>query len=254
MLSTLKVNSDVKVTNLVLVKKDMPVPKQLLQEGCFAFEALYVGNYGRTGALQQLSLATRAGDVYDFDIIGAARGHPMVAFLREVLECKEIVKVVHGSAMKADSLKDEFGIELASVYDTQVACEVSTNVDGVHWNDLCSTLGFGTQGQSDFNVALLTKLLVADKQISDAAAKGVNLSASVLDVTAKRMDFITKAKIYEMKPHNMGKFVGNRGKNMRKLSKASGTFLSRTQQGTFIVYFNEGSDLSLVDKVSDRVE
>ncbi|XP_064481629.1 piRNA biogenesis protein EXD1-like [Ornithodoros turicata] len=74
---------------------------------------------GRSGCLSLLAVST-ADTVYLFDIL-VLKNDPFDQGLKEILESKDIEKVIHGCRQISDCLYHLFQVELDNIFDTQVA-------------------------------------------------------------------------------------------------------------------------------------
>lgn len=197
----------------------------------------------RKGEVSRVHMATRAGKLVEFWVIPRARDHPMVNFLREVLQSSEIVKVMHGCATRADMLHHRLGITLTSVYDTQVAHEALTGQIRSGYTAALVHNEIGTPRLhglwlSGVEAPLVTNLQLADGQISGA---GAGLQATVFDATAKKIAFVVGAELYRAEPKSMHEFAGSMG----RLERESGTHLC-LYDGSILVYYDGESDLNRV--------
>ena len=78
---------------------------------------------GRHGELTIIQLSSHK-KCFLFDVVGMDRDCKAMVFLKEILESKTIIKVIHDCKMGADALYHIFGINLVGCHDTQQWDEV----------------------------------------------------------------------------------------------------------------------------------
>ncbi|CAH0549436.1 unnamed protein product [Brassicogethes aeneus] len=105
-------------------------------------------NLGVNGQLTLMQIATMSGFSYVFDLITCPK---MIDFgLKKILECPDVVKIIHDCRNDAVNLLTQFNITLRTVFDTQAAHAVLTFQDtskpvykakSVALNALCECYG-----------------------------------------------------------------------------------------------------------------
>jgi DNA polymerase I-like protein with 3'-5' exonuclease and polymerase domains len=200
-----------------------------------------------------------------------------VAALKKVFECESLEKVIHDSRMDCDALYHLHRITVKNVHDTLCFHTVITGIedDGLNnvlirnrlpenrmrdksmydtnyrfWAERPLTTTMIEWASSDVD-----KLLkVADSQIQDMASRPQRM------LVAKEMSMEATKKARDMKLERgvkcnvpIGRFIGTRGSNLRRVQKETRTLIYKEHLGrgipvTWYVYYANESDLSNVKR------
>ncbi|XP_064614608.1 piRNA biogenesis protein EXD1-like [Liolophura sinensis] len=85
-------------------------------------------NLGRTGPLTLLQVGTRDGQAYLFDV-HTNKALLTVGYLKDLLEAKNVVKIIHLCRWDSAALIAQFGVVLNNVFDTRVSLMLNSHTN-----------------------------------------------------------------------------------------------------------------------------
>uniref|UniRef100_A0A0G4ICW2 3'-5' exonuclease domain-containing protein n=1 Tax=Chromera velia CCMP2878 TaxID=1169474 RepID=A0A0G4ICW2_9ALVE len=225
-------------------------------------------NLGRFGVTSLVQIATpRSNATYLFDVLHCSPSSPFIGLLRELLEDKAIVKVVHDCRIDSDALWHTLEIRLGPVHDTQawhMALEQKPE-DLLSLNDLLQLYKLPVNPHRDASVYASDPEFwlkrPMPRHMIERAAEDVAQLLVVHEIQAKKamamvgdagrfvMEYATKvsqerlaalrdraAKTVEVHETQAGRFVGREGANIRRFEKEQGVHFSSMGAGIFAMY------------------
>lgn len=193
--------------------------------------------------------------------------------IKELLESKTVVKVIHDVRMDSDALFHLHGITVDNVHNTQAYHAVLTGHDDVNLNAMLSHNGIEgkvhdksiyktnpnfwasrplTEEMKNWAAGDVDKLLaVAKKQVTELERRGAEFleKARVLSSDYCKARDMQLARHVKCRKH-VGKFIGKGGVNLRNLQKRTGTIVYNDDiDKEFMIFYNNPTSLTTVKHV-----
>lgn len=234
-------------------------------EGCYL---------SRLGNISIVQVATNAR-CYIFDVFSKNGDHPLVMWLRDLLENEAVVKVVHDCRWDSDALFHHLGIRLSNVHDTSCWHRFISQVPDVSLNDVLSFYGLPGNIGRDKTVYERYEDFWAERPLTEqmiAWASGdtrelINVHSQQIDRASESdaerakqasngyLEDARSAQVITMRVSNPGKFIGRRGANVRELQRRTNTLISTIGQKSskmFMVFYHSERELSTVQRAAKR--
>lgn len=228
----------------------------------------------RLGNISIVQVATNSR-CYIFDVFGKDGAHPLVVWLRDLLENEAVVKVVHDCRWDSDALFHHMDIRLSNVHDTSCWHKFISKVPDVSLNDVLAFHGLPRNGGRDGTVyeryadfwaaRPLTEQMIAwasgdTQELINVHSQQVDRASESDAQRAKQasngsLEEARSAQVITMKVSNPGKFIGRRGANVRELQRVTNTLIStigRKSSKMFMVFYHSERGLSTVQLAARR--
>ena len=223
----------------------------------------------RDGQISLVQVAVSPKLCFLLDLLDKPRNHPLIAWLRCLLESTNVLKVVHDCRMDADALRHLLDIELCNVHDTSCWHYALTGNADVNLNTVLVENAIRPNDTRDAAVYAhnpafwltrpLTPTMVA-WAVGDVrcifALRACQLAAStpatVREATALSDLHLNAARtrsVARVVVRNPGRFIGRAGANIRDLRRTTDTLIySRGERegNVFVVYYRTPEGLAAV--------
>jgi DNA polymerase I-like protein with 3'-5' exonuclease and polymerase domains len=248
------------------------VDKAIENGGCVVFDCEGV-NLCRVGTVELVALCFKdekddvENPVFLVDLMGCK--NPQVkTTLKKLFESDSVEKIIHDSRMDCDALFHLHGITLRNVHDTSCFHAVVTGREDVNLNETLQYNGLPTNTTRDSSIykinprfwatrPLTSKMIEwsssdVDKLLRLAAKQKVTLVSGSTEAKEKSMMYTSVVRDMKLERSvrchiNIGRFIGPRGANIRRLQSHSGTMIYKDgDQGTWMVFYTNNSDLNKV--------
>jgi exonuclease 3'-5' domain-containing protein 1 len=233
-------------------------------------------NLSRAGSVELVSLELRDNGVYLVDVGGRRSGQrygERVASLKKLLECKDVLKVIHDCRMDSDALFHLLGIDLNNIHDTSSFHQAISHFKDANLNDLLSYNGLPSNRVRDTNVYRsnprfwatrpLTREMVewatsdVDKLIDVAVNQNKVISLDQKDQAlqeSKNRSTLIKQMALERRLTlqggiPVGVFIGRKGCNIQRLEERTGTMIMKDcayGSSFFMVFYPTVSALAAI--------
>jgi len=224
----------------------------------------------REGTISIVQLATPSR-CFLVDVQGKVPDDPLIAWLRTILESREIIKVIHDCRMDSDALMHHLNITLTNVHDTSCWHKVINGVADKSLNDTMSAYGLRPNVFHDNSVYQTNPAFWATRpltpQMIDRASGDVqsmfelhNLQIEAaternelraLSASQEYLTMARSAQVAMVKVRNPGLFIGKRGSSIRSLQDQTGTIIynkGRRSDNTFMVFYHDDAGLKTVQR------
>lgn len=229
----------------------------------------------RLGNISIVQMATGSA-CYIFDILGKDMGHPLVAWLRDLLESDTVTKVVHDCRWDSDALCHHLDIRLRTVHDTacwqQAVCSTTQNAS---LNSVLEFYGLARNAGRDATVyerfedfwgqRPLTMQMVEwasgdTRELLGVYSRQLDRASDAAALRAKRasdayLEEARGAQVTTLRITNPGKFIGRRGLNVLGLQRRTNTLISKIgakRTHMFMVFYHTEQDLLTVQREARR--
>lgn len=223
-------------------------------------------NLSRAGSVELVSLALGDNGVYLVDVGGNRSGEKYaerVASLKKLLECRDVLKVVHDCRMDSDALYHLLGIDLKNIHDTSCFHSAISNVENVNLNDVLTYNGLPCNRVRDTNVYKSNQRFWATRPLTrdmmEWAASDVDKLIHVALNQNEVISFAQKDQLLQESKNRstlikqmalerrltlqngtpIGLFIGRKGCNIHSLEERTGTliFKDHTYGSSFFMVF-----------------
>jgi ribonuclease D len=222
---------------------------------------------GRNGKISLVQISPSPTKCFLLDLLQP--NTTLVCWLRDLLESKSVLKIIHDCRMDSDALKHLLSIDLTNVHDTSCWHFEITGTEDVALNGVLAHNGIKQNVIRDSRVYAANHAFWATRpltaQMIEWAAGDVS---SMFQVYAKQvatscdkksaenmgevyLNAAKTAEVANVSVNDVGAFIGRGGINIRALQKRTNTLIyprgSRTA-GLFMVYYQDAAGLLSVQK------
>ncbi|GMH53903.1 hypothetical protein TrRE_jg3296 [Triparma retinervis] len=232
-------------------------------------EGVDLGRFGRTSIVQ---IATVKKCVL-LDVLGADKGSPLVAWLREILEDSRVTKIIHDCRMDADALLHEFDIRLTGVHDTSCFHNAITGRVDVNLNDTLTHYRLDKNTNRDGSVYRTNHAFWATRPMTSKmkawasddvnsmfqlhAAQRQRAGTGKSAAEARGAEYLewADAQATTLTVRSPGSFIGRGGSNLRALQNSTRTIIygrGPRDKCEFAVYYRDEEGLDRVRRAARR--
>lgn len=222
---------------------------------------------GRNGTISIIQIATNQ-KCFIFDVLSKKNFNknkdkydPLLQWIKDILESKTILKIIHDCRMDSDALFHKFGIILTNVHDTSCWHQIITgsmeNINTIlEFNDIKKNVfrnsNIYQKNHAFWEIRPLTPYMINwasedvfylvdiyNKQIKTIASNEKINKAKIL--SKEYVSNFRNMKVDFINVRNIGRFIGRGGSNIKALSNRTNTIIYKygnRSTNTFSVYFN----------------
>lgn len=217
---------------------------------------------GRKGIVSLVQIANSI-ETYVFDVLGKTRTDPVILFLKNVFENKNIVKIFHDCRMDSDALFYHYDIRLANVHDTQCWHELSNNQIEASLNTVLGHNNIPINEHRNTSIYLIDYEFWQHRPLTETMLKWAEGDVQSLisiyrhqikhningSTASERYSTLTmEMSVFDIEIEHVGNFIGKHGKNIKKLKQDTGTLIypfGPRFKKTFRIYYKTLLDLQL---------
>lgn len=220
---------------------------------------------GRHGQCSLIQIGVSTSRCFVLDVLGKGRDHPLVCWLRGLLQSDTVEKVIHDCRMDSDALFHLLGICLECVHDTSCWHYKLTGQIHASLNTVLEHNGLKINTVRDSNIyrnnhAFWAARPLTDKMVKWAAGDVCSLlmvyvkqleqancqqTQDAIEMSKKYLEFSRNAKTGMTTVRNPGGFIGTGGCKIRERERKYNALMysrgERSKRQWVVYYYDEAS-------------